>query len=276
MDELSKSQLGKSVAYENQYNPDLLLPLPRIAKRIEIGIEGQPLPFKGKDLWYAFEVSWLSESGKPIVAMARISVPCESEFLIESKSLKLYFNSFNGSLFKTLDDVKSAITKDLSNAAQADVSVEILLPEQFQQCSIVEPEGECIDNEDILTDIYTVDHTLLQCSHDKVVTETLHSNLLKSNCLATGQPDWGTVVIAYEGPKLDRVALLKYIISFREHQEFHEQCVERIFMDISRLIKPVKLTVYARYTRRGGLDINPIRSTQSELLDFTWARFARQ
>lgn len=275
-DTLQGAPLGQGSHYENQYNPDLLFSVARAAQREEIGLESDTLPFKGEDVWYAFELSWLNQTGKPEVALARIAVPCESEFLIESKSLKLYFNAFNATIFKTLKSLEDTIIKDLSNAAQANVKLDVLLPENFGQCSIATLPGSCIDGEDIVTQQYTVDSALLSCSTTEVVAETLHSNLLKSNCLATGQPDWGSVVIDYEGPKLDRAALLKYIISFREHQEFHEHCVERIFTDIHRLIKPARLTVYARYTRRGGLDINPIRSTEATLPNFAWSRLARQ
>lgn len=275
-DHLKNSPLGQKHAYANQYNPDLLYPVPRVAQREEIGIEGDKLPFYGQDVWYAYELSWLDKTGKPMVAMARITVPASSEFLIESKSLKLYFNSLNGSEFSSIEELETTLTRDLSNAALAQVSLELLAHEDFTQCSIVTLPGECIDGEPIVTKQYTVDSNLLQCSQNEVAHETLHSHLLKSNCLATGQPDWGSVLIDYEGPKLDRNALLKYIVSFREHQEFHEHCVERIFTDIHALIKPVRLTVYARYTRRGGLDINPVRSTQIELPAFGWTRLARQ
>lgn len=252
--------LGKEAKYASHYDPILLFPLERFPKRDEIGVS-IPLPFYGYDIWNLFELSWLNMKGKPMVAVAEIIIPCDSPFLIESKSMKLYFNSLNNTKFDDVETVRQTIIDDLSNAAQARVSVTIYF-EQHQIAKVNKQfDAICIDNLDVTCDTYMVQPQFLTTSHEKV-SESIYSNLLRSNCLITNQPDWGSVVIEYTGKKIDHENLLKYIISFRNHNEFHEQCVERMFVDISRHCKPEKLVVYARYTRRGGLDINPIRSSE--------------
>jgi 7-cyano-7-deazaguanine reductase len=265
------SQLGKPSAYADQYDASLLYPLPRGPKRIEIGISGS-LPFLGADLWTAFELSWLNRRGKPQVAIAHITIPCESTHIIESKSFKLYLNSFNNTRFDHADAVRDRIRSDVSAAIwhgaelKSSAGVRVLMPELFD-CELVrELEGLSIDRLDVECSVYQPAPELLRAALDEQpVTEILTSDLLKSNCLVTGQPDWGSVQISYSGPQIDQGGLLQYIVSFRNHNEFHEQCVERIYMDIMARCKPAKLTVYARYTRRGGLDINPWRSSHPQL-----------
>lgn len=264
----SKSLLGKDTPYCSQYDASLLFPIPRQEKRDELDINGASLPFSGLDIWTAFEVSWLNENGKPIVAIADFAFPADSEYLVESKSFKLYLNSFNGTRFASEVDVVSTWISDLSAACGAEVSVDLRSLE-FEETLIGKLPGINLDDLDIHVSQYSVDASLLQTTSDEVVSETLNSNLLKSNCLVTGQPDWGSVVIRYEGKQIDHEALLRYIISFREHNEFHEQCVERIFSDIMKFCQPQKLTVYARYVRRGGLDINPYRSNFEEEFDIS-------
>jgi len=200
--------------------------------------------------------------GKPIVAMGEFHVPCESPNLIESKSLKLYLNSFNQVRFADSTQVEERLIEDLSTAAGARVKVRLLASEQFANERLSLLPGQCIDGFDIEVENYALTPALLEnaADHSQVVEECLHSHLLKSNCLVTNQPDWGSVLIRYHGGKIDPAALLRYLISFRQHNEFHEQCVERIFVDLLRFCQPQQLTVYARYTRRGGLDINPFRS----------------
>ena len=267
-----QSQLGKSSAYADQYDASLLFPIPRQAKRDEIGIHSQ-LPFFGADLWTAFELSWLNSRGKPVVALAHFTIPCETPNIVESKSFKLYLNSFNNTRFASADEVLAKLRADVSEAvwrgapSQSSVSVRLVLPEAFGQQKVQELEGLDLDRLDVECTAYTPQPELLRADHENPpVTETLVSHLLKSNCLVTSQPDWGSVQIAYTGPAIDQEGLLQYIVSFRNHNEFHEQCVERIFMDIWRQCRPVKLSVYARYTRRGGLDINPFRcSTPSAM-----------
>ncbi|MBS1157672.1 MAG: 7-cyano-7-deazaguanine reductase [Proteobacteria bacterium] len=255
------SPLGKATAYRSDYAPELLFPIPRQIKRREIGISDAALPFVGEDLWNAYELSWLNAKGKPVVALGRFRVPADSPNLIESKSLKLYLNSFNQSRFATPDEVTATLVGDLSAAAGGPVGVALATLGQRPQAAIDYPAGELLDELDIACDTYQPAPQLLRTIGGPQVEETLYSHLLKSNCLVTGQPDWGMVVIRYRGHAIDRAGLLRYIVSFRGHNEFHEQCVERIYCDITRHCAPAALAVYARYTRRGGLDINPFRSS---------------
>jgi 7-cyano-7-deazaguanine reductase len=258
-----QSPLGKSSAYQTQYAPELLFPIPRQQKRDEIGIAGT-LPFFGVDIWNAYEISWLNMRGKPQVAIATVNVPADSPNIIESKSFKLYLNSFNQTRLANTDALLELLREDLSGAVGSPVHIRLTTPEQFETLKMGEPEGLLLDRLDIEVDQYTPSPELLSANHDEApVEETLVSHLLKSNCLVTGQPDWATVQIHYAGPQIDQEGLLRYLIGFREHNEFHEQCVERIFVDILRQCKPGKLSVYARYTRRGGLDINPWRANFS-------------
>ena len=266
-----QSQLGKASAYTDQYDPTLLFPIPRAGKRAEIGIADTP-PFFGADLWTAFEVSWLNLRGKPQVTLVSFTIPCETPNIVESKSFKLYLNSFNNARFATADEVRAKLVADISEAVwrgaahTATVGVRMIAPEQFDAQPLHELDGLSLDRLDIECDRYEPAPDLLTAQMDEPpVTETLTSNLLKSNCLVTGQPDWGSVRISYNGPQINQEHLLQYIVSFRNHNEFHEQCVERIYTDIMARCKPTKLSVYARYTRRGGLDINPWRSSHPQL-----------
>lgn len=263
-----QSQLGKTSAYADQYDPSLLFPLHRQPKRDEIGIQDK-LPFFGADLWTAFELSWLNQRGKPQVALAHFTIPCETPNIIESKSFKLYLNSFNNTRFDSLEAVQERLREDINEALWrgaparlSSASVRVMAPEHFETQRVQELEGLSLDRLDVECTDYSPRPDLLKADHDNPpVTETLVSHLLKSNCLVTGQPDWGSVQISYTGAAIDQEGLLRYIVSFRNHNEFHEQCVERIFMDIMRQCRPLKLSVYARYTRRGGLDINPLRTS---------------
>ncbi|NVJ55002.1 MAG: NADPH-dependent 7-cyano-7-deazaguanine reductase QueF [Vibrionaceae bacterium] len=260
--ELAGLTLGQKTEYANQYDPTLLQPVPRSLNRNDLEL-GEQLPFKGCDIWTLYELSWLNEKGLPQVAVGEVSIPATSDNLIESKSFKLYLNSFNQTRFATWDDVEATLKKDLSACAGKDVSVTVRSVVDYTDSVIVTMDGDCIDDQDIEILSYDFDDSLLQgATSEQIIEESLHSHLLKSNCLITNQPDWGSVEIQYRGQKIDREALLRYIVSFREHNEFHEQCVERIFTDIMKYCQPEKLTVYARYTRRGGLDINPYRSTE--------------
>jgi len=250
--------LGQKSAYLSQYDPSLLCPFPRQLKREEIGINGT-LPFLGVDIWNGYELSWLGGRGLPRVALGRFSFDCRSPFLIESKSFKLYLNSFNQTRLKSVDELRQRLSNDLSAACGATVEVELFsldeAPAQFESLP-----GICIDSLDIAIDSYQLNPRLLQAENHCRVSESLHTHLLKSNCLVTNQPDWGSLLIDYCGPQINRENLLRYLISFREHNEFHEQCVERIFTDVHRYCRPEKLSVQAWYTRRGGLDINPFRT----------------
>lgn len=258
--------LGKQTEYAEHYDASLLQRVPRTQGRNAIDAP-TALPFTGVDIWNAFELSWLNNKGKPVVAIMQCNVPYNSEFLIESKSFKLYLNSFNQTRFESLLHVKQVIEKDLSHCAGETVEVIITPSNMFGQLKLGEFESEhqsfgkvhLLDELDISMDHYNIDANELFCD-DLLVNETLVTHLLKSNCLITNQPDWGSLLIKYAGKQINKESLLKYIVSFRQHNEFHEQCVERIFMDIWRQCEPERLTVYARYTRRGGLDINPFRS----------------
>ena len=272
MNTAQDSQLGKASAYADQYAPELLYPIPRSAKRLELGLT-DTLPFLGADMWTAFELSWLGPRGKPQLAIAHITVPCESSHIIESKSLKLYLNSYNNTVFADAAAVLTRLRADLTEAAwrgavvQASVGVRLLVPELFDREPVQELDGLSLDRLDVECRQYTPAPDLLRTLADEPpVTEVLTSRLLKSNCLVTGQPDWGSVQISYSGAPIDQEGLLQYLVSFRNHHEFHEQCVERIFMDIWQRCQPYKLAVYARYTRRGGLDINPFRTSYARAL----------
>ncbi len=289
MNHPDNSQLGKTSAYIDHYDASLLFPIPRAGKRAEIGISATP-PFFGADLWTAFELSWLNLRGKPQVALAHFTVPCETPNIIESKSFKLYLNSFNNTAFADVDAVKARLRADLSEAvwrdtaqttpasgpAPASIGVKILLPELFDREPIYELDGLNLDRLDVECSRYTPAPDLLKTLEAEApVTEVLVSHLLKSNCLVTGQPDWGSVQISYTGAPIDQEGLLQYLVSYRNHNEFHEQCVERIFMDLWTRCKPLKLSVYARYTRRGGLDINPFRTSFPQAIPAN-TRTARQ
>jgi 7-cyano-7-deazaguanine reductase len=267
--------LGKPTTYKSEYDPGLLCPIPRQIKRDELGLSHE-LPFRGVDIWNAYELSWLTPQGKPVVAMGEFRFPCESPNLIESKSIKLYLNSFNMTRFDDFEAVCALMSQDLGGAAGAPVDVRLMAAAEFSADTFATLPGQCIDDLEIEVDNYSLDTKLLDGSADAetLVDETLHSHLLKSNCLVTSQPDWGSVLIHYQGEKIDQEALLRYLISFRQHDEFHEQCVERIYNDLLRFCQPEKLTVYARYTRRGGLDINPYRSNFE--FDVANLRLARQ
>lgn len=275
------SLLGQAVAYADQYDPTLLYPMSRLPKRQEIGVPAT-LPFMGADLWTAYELSWLNARGKPQVALAHITVPCETPNIIESKSLKLYLNSFNNTRFSDNAAVAARLRADLSEAVwrgsekTGSIGIKFLSPEQFEQQSVQELDGLNLDRLDIECDRFQPSPELLRAAFDEQpVSEVLTSQLLKSNCLVTGQPDWASLQISYSGPQIDQAGLLQYIVSFRNHNEFHEQCVERIYMDIWTRCKPSKLVIYARYTRRGGVDINPFRTSHPLALPMN-VRTARQ
>lgn len=254
--------LGKKSAYITQYNPELLFPIPRKRKRDEINVP-TPLPFYGFDTWNAYEISWLNLKGKPEVAMAQFDFSCFSTNIIESKSFKLYLNSFNSSRFASIDEVQTIIAQDIQKAADGEVVIKLYPLAHYTEQKSSQFSGFHLDHLDVTCDTYTTQPSFLKCDPQNIVTETLVTDLLKSNCLVTNQPDWGSVRIEYTGPEIDKAGLLQYIVSFRDHNEFHEQCVERMFMDIRELCQPQRLLIEARYTRRGGLDINPIRGSYS-------------
>ena len=258
---LAQLTLGKSTAYVDHYDASLLQAVPCSMNREPLGLYPDNLPFDGADIWTLYELSWLNAKGLPQVAVGEISLNAGSQNLIESKSFKLYLNSFNQTVFPDWQAVQETLTRDLSTCAQGDVTVTLSRLSEIEGSPIGHFDGICIDEQDIEIDSYEFSTDYLTAAKgQEIVEESLVSHLLKSNCLITHQPDWGSVQICYRGPKIDREALLRYLVSFRHHNEFHEQCVERIFNDLLRFCQPEKLAVYARYTRRGGLDINPWRS----------------
>lgn len=260
---LKNLSLGKKTEYKSSYDPALLQAVPRSLNRDELQLSEDNLPFYGLDLWNIYELSWLNSKGKPVVATGVVKVPFDSKNLIESKSFKLYLNSFNQSKFASVDAVQKVLMADLSHCADKTVSVELNTDLDNFSDKLGTFTGQCLDALDIEIDTYQLNANYLQdlCSEEQV-TETLYSHLLKSNCLITSQPDWASIEISYSGKKIDAEKLLRYLISFRQHNEFHEQCVERIYCDIMEFGQIDSLCVYARYTRRGGLDINPLRTTE--------------
>ncbi|MFM9156095.1 MAG: NADPH-dependent 7-cyano-7-deazaguanine reductase QueF [Polynucleobacter victoriensis] len=262
MSHLEHAPLGKNSENPNQYSPDLLFPISRDENRAKLGIQSQSLPFFGVDIWNAYELSWLNAKGKPQLAIATFMVPANSPNIIESKSWKLYLNSLNNHRFHSNDELIDTLRKDLSKAAGATVTVQLHSPESQSASGMKELPGKILDRLDLeinpsqkpTSDLLSSDPSL------GLVEETLVTHLLRSNCPVTGQPDWASVQINYVGPTINEEGLLRYLIAFREHQEFHEHCVEKIFIDIKNKCRPNKLSVYARYTRRGGIDINPFRA----------------
>jgi len=258
---LSDAPLGKTSANPDKYSPELLYPIPRSTHRALLQC-GNTLPFIGVDIWNAYELSWLGPRGKPEVAIAQIEIPFDSPFMIESKSLKLYLNSLNYERFSSAEEVKLRISKDLSAAAKSNVSISLFDPQSWSKLSFDNLEGTSLDRLDVQIEPQDLPNPnwLSSDTNSAPVEEILFSHLLRSNCPVTGQPDWASIIISYTGPAINQENLLRYIISYRNHQEFHELCVEKIFCDIKAKCKTAKLSVYARYTRRGGLDINPFRT----------------
>ncbi|BFM08124.1 NADPH-dependent 7-cyano-7-deazaguanine reductase QueF [Halioxenophilus aromaticivorans] len=258
------SGLGKHTDYISQYDPNQLYPIARKVARDNLGVAGK-LPFDGVDYWTAWELSWLNANGLPQVAVAEFALPAISDSIIESKSFKLYLNSFNQTRFSSWQEVETRMQADLSQAAGAPVVVSLMTLAQAQErMPLCAPTGLCIDEIEVAIEHYEPAPELLKLDDSRQglrVSEQLYSNLLKTNCPVTGQPDWATLWLEYTGPAINHASLLAYVVSFREHQDFHEQCVERCFLDIQARLKPDQLSVYARYTRRGGLDINPFRTS---------------
>lgn len=265
---VENSELGKKSPYEDQYNPEKLFPIPRHLRRDELGL-GATLPFFGYDIWNHFEVSWLNPKGKPIVAIAEIIYSADSSHIIESKSMKLYFNSLNNTVFESLSLVEKTVTEDLSARLNASTVRVTITPLQDFKPQLLHARlpGQSIDELDVTCTRYHTDESSLFTESDQLVEETLCSDLLKSNCLVTNQPDWCSVQIQYKGKKINQEGLLKYLVSFRNDNEFHEQCIEKIFIHLLNRCSPEMLTVYGRSTRRGGIDINAFRSTQPVLLE---------
>lgn len=271
---LEHSPLGQRSPYIDKYTPSLLYPILRSQNRSKLGAT-LPLPFSGADIWHAYEISWLDNHGKPCVALAEFIIPSDSPYLIESKSFKLYLNSFNQSSFASLHDVATILTQDLSGAAGLNVSVMLSSIKSTPLTLATSFTSFCLDELEVKCDHYGPPAPHYLETHAELTQERVYSDLLKSNCLVTGQPDWASVEITYRGPRILHEGLLKYIISFRQHQGFHEDCVEQIFMDILNYCQPSLLSVEAHYTRRGGLDINPYRTNDVNFVP-NHKRFYRQ
>lgn len=263
---LDSSMLGKQTHYSATYNPTLLFPIERSLNRVNLPQKGLGLPFFGWDIWTAYELSWLNLKGKPQCAVGNFIFPSESKNIIESKSLKLYLNSINEEKFKDINEVKALIKNDLSTASEGDISIELLVEDDFSSSEISKFSGTNIDSQDIEFNEYEPNSSLLSNSGVGLVEETVYSNMFKSNCPVTGQPDWASIQISYKGKAILKEGLLRYLVSFRNHSGFHENCIEIIFCDIMKVCNPEILTVHGRFTRRGGLDINPIRTNDKSLL----------
>lgn len=274
---MSTNPLGKNTAYPDRYDAGLLFPISRIHNRDKLGFSDGILPFRGYDVWRAYELSWLNMKGMPAVAVGEFIIPADSPNIIESKSLKLYLNSLNQTQFSDMDSIQNLIIADLSAVAATQVLVQLSTTKGDNGFQLSEPEGICLDNLDIEIDRYQPDASLLHCTHQKqVVTETLHSNLFRSNCPVTSQPDWGTVVLSYCGDAINHSDLLRYLVSYRHHEGFHEDCAEQIFRDVMHRCMPKTLSVAINFLRRGGLEINPVRSNAPQKVEFPANRFIRQ
>lgn len=262
---LKKSPLNHHSNYPVNYSPEQLLAIDRSLQRANLFGTGMQLPFLGYDLWTSFELSWLDAKGKPKVAIAEFKVPCDSKSLFESKSFKLYLHSFNQERFSSPQQLVERMIDDLSCCVESQVEVFLHQPEEWQRLPFGGWQGLCLDDLDVAIDCYEPDETLLTLRKgvEGSVEEWLYSHLLRSNCPVTGQPDWGSLLVAYRGRAIDHEGLLRYVVSFRNHTDFHEHCIEKIFIDISNRCRPDELLVLGRNTRRGGIDTNPVRYSGS-------------
>lgn len=257
---MAELPLGKRSQYEEVYNPTLLCPINRADNRKELGLEADDLPFHGVDIWNAYEVSWLNGKGRPEVGMLELHVPCTTPCIIESKSLKLYLGSFNQTRFNSRHEVIQTIESDLSVATRGAVMLHLHPLDDAYARSLSQLEGKLLDRMDVEIDEYQYNPHLLQWGGHAELSETLISHLFRSLCPVTHQPDWASIMIRYRGTEIDHESVLRYLVSYRRHADFHEHCVERIYSDLMEHCQPKQLTVYARFTRRGGIDINPYRS----------------
>jgi 7-cyano-7-deazaguanine reductase len=260
-EKLHQSPLGKQSNYVSKYDPQQLCAIPREPSWKKYPYESPP--YFGFDIWNAYEISWLNENGLPQVAIGEFIVPVTSPNLIESKSFKLYLNSFNQSSIKNTEELIQTLQADLSACAGETIKVRLFSVDDDKN-QLYSAKGICLDHQNITTDVYKRDASFLQLENGNQKNEILYSHLLKTNCPVTGQPDWGSLFIEYSGKTIVQSNLLKYIVSYRDECDFHEQCVENIFLDIMQQCQPDELTVFARYLRRGGLDINPYRSTKTD------------
>ena len=255
--------LGRESDYPHKYEPEVLCPISRSQSRARLGI-GDELPFAGVDIWNAWDLTWLTPSGLPRVATAEIHVPADSPNIVESKSLKLYLGSFAMSPFESATAVADSIARDLAPCVGAKVLVSVLPVAGTEARSVARLAGACLDDADLACSDWEVNPDLLRADSSDLTQEDVHTHLLRSLCPVTSQPDIGSLQISYSGPRIDHAGLLKYVVSFREHNDFHEACIERMFVDLLEKCGCEKLSVQARYQRRGGIDINPVRSNCGE------------
>lgn len=273
---MNKSPLGLITPYPNKYSPELLFAIPRQDSRNSLGLSSEKLPFMGYDVWRAYELSWLNSKGKPVAAIGEFIIPCESSNIVESKSLKLYLNSMNQTRFSDMASVEQSITQDLNRIVNAKVNVRLKPVASHKELDVAKPPGICIDDIDIDVTCYQPSPHFLKPDRNEIISETLHSELFKSNCPVTSQPDWGTVVINYRGSAIDHAGLLAYLISFRSHEGFHEDCTERIYLDLRERCAMQSLRISINFLRRGGIEINPVRFCTTNQTNFYLPRFIRQ
>ncbi|MDP1930317.1 MAG: NADPH-dependent 7-cyano-7-deazaguanine reductase QueF [Gammaproteobacteria bacterium] len=273
---MRQNPLGRNTQYPHGYDAQLLFPIARSENRLKLGMTSVEIPFRGYDAWRAYEISWLDPRGKPVVAAGEFIIPCNSEYMVESKSLKLYLNSFNQTSVVDVDAVQEIIARDLSSMTRSSVIVHLYPLDQGNDFVICKPAGECLDRMDIECSVYLPDPNLIMVDRATHSDETLYSDLFRSNCPVTSQPDWGTVVVSYAGAAIDRKGLLQYLVSFRTHEGFHEDCAEKIFTDILKYADPQRLSVSMNFLRRGGVEINPVRTNVPLEMDFPSPRFLRQ
>lgn len=266
MSYLKDTPLGRSSDYVDEYTPALLCPVPRWDARESLELEDTALPFHGTDIWNAYELSWLTEKGKPVVAMCELRIPCTTPNIVESKSLKLYLNSFANTRFEKREEVRAAIEKDVTQVVGGDIEVLLFSLEDAATLPLWEDKGQCVDTIDLNFEHYNYNPELLLCDQGPEQTGQLYSHLLRSHCPVTNQPDWATVVVRYTGGAISPASFLRYVVSLRNHQGFHEQIIEQMFVDLMAQCSPRHLTVYGRFTRRGGIDINPFRSNSEQAL----------
>ena len=255
--------LGRESAYPQKYAPQVLCPIERALSRNPLRL-GDPLPFSGTDIWNAWELTWLGQGDLPRVATAEIRVPVKSPNLVESKSLKLYLGSFAMSRFASAAEVEEVIARDLENCVGSPVVVQVLPVAETVARQPARLAGACLDEIEVECSDWEINPDLLKSDPGKIVTEDVYTHLLRSLCPVTAQPDMGSLQISYTGPAIDHAALLRYVVSFREHNDFHEACIERMFVDLVERCGCEQLTVQARYLRRGGIDINPIRTNTGQ------------
>ncbi len=254
--------LGAQTQYQDGYEKSLLHPMARAEGRQAVGLDGWQLA--GEDQWTAYEFSWLNARGKPEVAELSFNVPVTSPNIIESKSMKLYLNGFSQTRFPNAQELLATLERDLSGGFGCTITVNLRGVNTVEKTGLL--PGQCLDDLDIDIDVYDYSPELLLCEDRAAEAEhRLYSHGFRSLCPVTGQPDWASIAIDYRGVTIEPARLLRYLVSYRNHQAFHETTIERIFTDIWQRCSPERLSVYGRFLRRGGIDINPYRSSEDDV-----------